>query len=122
MKPVIQTSDGINGGKSIRYEIDLAKNGFQGELFVEALGYSRGSVEVFCSAGSGVSGTAVIKQRNRAGGKSFPLDPNKTIAFTEGEVTGVFGLNFTGAYLHIDTSNVVFGNTGTVEVNITLKL
>ncbi len=121
MKTQIETSDGIVGGRQITFNEDLADGGIR-ELSVDALGFSKFSVEVFCSTDSGVGGTINMKQRNRTGGLSYGLATATALALTAGESITGFDKTVTGRYLVFDINNATFGTSGYITLIATLKI
>lgn len=122
MKPQIETSDGILGGRQVTHTIKLSEGKQKGNYAIDALGFKKGSVQVFCGAGTGASGTARILQSNMAGGKGFELSTPQTIDFIEGENNGVFDFEFTGRYLSLDLSTIsLSGTEGTVTIIYVVK-
>lgn len=122
MRPIIENSDGILGGRQVIHRIDLKEEKIGGNYSIDAFGFKKGSVEVFCPTGSGAAGTARILQRNSIGGKGFELSTPETIDFTEGSVEGVFDFEFSGRYIFLDMSGVTLsGSEGVVTINFVVK-
>lgn len=113
----------IHTGISTEYIIDLAKQqGYPGgPIVADVLGYSLASVTVSCTAATGTSGTAPIKQANEKSGVKFDLAAPKTVTFSENTESGAFDITISGQYLILDLSAIVFGSVGKIVVKIIAK-
>lgn len=119
MKPRIETSDGVLGGREVVFESEV--NQVQGVPIVDAIGFSKAAIEISCT-GAGTSGNATIQQGNTLHGTKFPLATPGVVAITSGSVTGKFDIAFTGRFLNLDLGGVTFGATGRVKITVVLKL